>query len=352
MDGILLTREEKGAVLEHMEVHPTVPRHAQTAFLRAALDSAQYGFRVRPTFNLTALPEWPKPTPSLAQARRIQHYTRQLNDAHADEDPTSLAQAVERGPRKLSRDIYLCASKHSPRFSPAAATNPAISTRMALLEIAKLTDCGAPWIVLDSSKGWMVRIRVSLDVQVVSVRKAHDRGPVFVLLYRVFGRHDAVVTEDSAWTIAQERKALLPPEPSTENRFSVHPTAMKLLLKLLRMNAAVVPADFPLQREATDEGYALSALQPMGHLDHRSLVWIEQRLSCEVCGRKPVKECTQCSLVAYCCKESSAATPGYPECQRKDWAVHRGRPLGYHSGANLLDRAFALWVVATHYRLH
>ena len=85
--------------------------------------------------------------------------------------------------------------------------------------------------------------------RVVSIRKINDRTPAFVVLYRAFKTSDKIsVTEGLPWTLAQSNAN--PPELDDEHgekvvfRVSASSQDQKLVLKLLKPNASLVPPDF------------------------------------------------------------------------------------------------------------
>ncbi|KAH9934579.1 uncharacterized protein BXZ73DRAFT_100770 [Epithele typhae] len=266
-------------------------------YLRVILDGSQHGLRAQPFHNLNLLPEWPQPDSSQRQARRLQHYTSQSTSTRAVAyDPTSLAQAVEHdapdGAKRLFRD-------------------PLQGLRIAVLELAKLSDCGSPWLVLDDPDIGMSFV----NIRVLSIRKLHARAPVFVVLYRAFDHGSAEGPMARTWVRAQIAEAPLDPRNKgvESNTFKGDIGLLKLLLTLLWMNQRLVPPGFPVQRRPEEADYQVSVLGPIGPPYALSVVGLEERLMCAVCKETPVKECSQCCSVGYCSKE----------CQRKHWAVHR-----------------------------
>ncbi|KAH9934578.1 uncharacterized protein BXZ73DRAFT_45726 [Epithele typhae] len=288
------------------------PPNVFLKYLRTVLDAAQSGLRLRPSLNIKLLPEWPKPTSQQRKSRFSQHYKPKSKKREAvAHDPTSLAQAVERGSLQESELLYNEGCKHSPLFLDADITNPIVSVRMAVLELAKLCDCGSPWMVLDSPAGFM-------NIRVVAIRKLHDRAPLFVVVFRLFGAFtDPAKAEGIAWRRRQVRTAPLDPKNPdwTSNVFKVNPLAGKILFQILWINGHLLRSDMGLISKCVGRGegeYGVSILGPIGHIYQHSLLDIQPRFRCVVCQKTPVKECSGCYAVAYCSKE----------CQGKNWSVH------------------------------
>ena len=85
----------------------------------------------------------------------------------------------------------------------------------------------------------------------------------------------------------------------------------KLLLKLFKMNAALVPQGFKVDRTPTEDRYELSVLLPLGPLEFDAVARLTSNFGCAVCGKKASSRCSQCQSVSYCsacaCFLSSAA---------------------------------------------
>ncbi|KAH9934575.1 uncharacterized protein BXZ73DRAFT_100766 [Epithele typhae] len=305
----VLTPDEIVAIVHTMGVDvSSLPRGALPKYLRSVLDSTQYGMRLQPFVDLNALPEWPKPDSATCRTRFIQHYTPQTEASHTvAHDPTSLAQTIERGDGDQAKGLYERAHKYWAAAFPVP--NPFVGLRIAVLELAKLCDCGSPWMMLVCG----TEKRRIINIRVVSIRKLHDRTPVFVVLY------GAVYPDDDgqffAWALAQNSATPLNPGVAylNSNQFVVHPLAVKLLLQLLQMNKNLVPPDLPIERKHHEETFVASVLGPVGPLYQLSTVGVQERLLCAACRARSGKECSQCFAVVYCNEE----------CQRKHWAVHR-----------------------------
>ncbi|KAH9934577.1 uncharacterized protein BXZ73DRAFT_45728 [Epithele typhae] len=280
----------------NINIPGTIPRKALKKCLRLALDVCQYGVRFAPVLDLNALPEWPQPS---------------HDDIHARQNCRA------RPPRGLQEAVRQWEPVRA-RVPEMSDTHPFTSLRMAILDLVKLTECGSPWAVLDPG-------HAVINIRVVSVRKVHERMPVFVVLYRAF---DLANTSDAEaeicvhWATAQgeARYQWAPPLPpfgtgDSGNHFTIDPLAGRLIVKLLRMNEAVVPPNFQVWRQPGEEIFKASVLFPVGEFTQVDFL-VQTRLRiffCAMCGQSPVKECTQCFSIAYCGKA----------CQRAHWSAHK-----------------------------
>ncbi|KAH9934583.1 uncharacterized protein BXZ73DRAFT_77052 [Epithele typhae] len=286
-----LTSRELTSVLRSMGVdlprHVTFPKSTLKKRLRFALNAAQYRFRLPPSLDLTKPVEWPKPSWNLAIYSRVDYFYIPPENGDPmpvfshipkeDRTEQSLVPIVERGPAEESKRLYESSLARMPHFQREPVASPFSNIRMVVTELAKMTDCGSSWLVLDASdkRGHFINVRRRPPV---------GAGPVD------------------------------PHRPTPEvNRFVMPLLAVKASLKLLRMNEGLVPPDFPAQRGPLEDGYALSVLFPVGPLQDDSRWRLEVLLFCEVCRGTDVKECTRCFSVAYCSTE----------CQRAHWATHR-----------------------------
>ncbi|KAH9908229.1 uncharacterized protein BXZ73DRAFT_60081 [Epithele typhae] len=285
----------------------SLPHGALPKYLRTMLDSAQYGMRLQPFVDLNALPEWPKPDSATRRTRFIQHYMPKTEASPpVAQDPTSLAQVIERGDCDEAKGLYERAHKYSG--AAFQIPDPFAGLRIAVLELAKLCDCGSLWMMVGCTEK-----RHIINIRVVSIRKLHDRTPVFVVLYGAACPDEDV--QFVAWALA--RNAATPLNPGVaylnSNQFMVHRLTVKLLLQMLQMNRSLVPPDLPIERKRLKENFAASVLGPVGPLYEIFFAGIQNRLLCATCRARSRKECSQCFAVVYCNEE----------CQRKHWAVHR-----------------------------
>ncbi|KAH9934586.1 uncharacterized protein BXZ73DRAFT_100776 [Epithele typhae] len=317
MDRMTLDEVKSALCAMKIEIEDA-PRKELRKYLRLVLDTCQHGFRLAPVLDLTTLPEWPPSSLAVQKRRQKQYYTpsRAASPAIAH-DPTSLAQAVERDGLEESADVFNVGDRYGRKFRPGSGPDPIVGLRTAVLELAKLYDCGSPWIVFGAGEE-------CVNVRVVSVRKVHRRAPVFVVLYRGFRRPEPgspAVDEHVRWAVQQSTEvSWTPPRYQSldkakiaGNNFLLHPLALRLLVKLLRMNEDVVPNDFPIQFQPGEAAYKISALSPPSAPPQIALLELKARtFSCAVCKRRPVKECTQCFMAAYCGRD----------CQRAHWDAH------------------------------
>ena len=119
--------------------------------------------------------------------------------------------------------------------------------------------------------------------------------PAIVLLYRTFTREN--VYEGIEWMREQrDTRGALPQIHAT-------PIEQKLLLKLLKNNASLVPPELEVDRTSTEVNYRLSVLLPIGPLEFEDIASLNKVVGCSVCGKKEASKCSQCLTVTYCSKE-------------------------------------------------
>ncbi|TFK80178.1 hypothetical protein K466DRAFT_592002 [Polyporus arcularius HHB13444] len=191
----------------------------------------------------------------------------------------------------------------TPGASPSA--NPFIGLREVVAAIGGLLDDGGTWCVVQSEDE-----SSSIGIRVVSVLEIHEDTPVIVVLYRPFNRSSA---KDCAQWISEQSKSNAPALGNGFIHIKRPSIEVKLLLLYLKLNASLVPADFPVDKKPNEARFKPSVLLPVAPLDFDALAKIAHNLGCSVCGKKGASRCAQCQTVWYC----------GAECQRADWPDHK-----------------------------
>ncbi len=124
-----------------------------------------------------------------------------------------------------------------------------------------------------------------------------ENTPAIVVLYRSFIPSDLMAC--AQWTLNQADS-----NPPSVGRSIINVTAtpleQKLLLKLLKVNAPLVPPDFTIERQRGEEHFSVSVLLPVGPLEFDALAKLNEKQGCSVCGKKTTSRCSQCQSASYC----------------------------------------------------
>ena len=118
--------------------------------------------------------------------------------------------------------------------------------------------------------------------------------PAIVVLYHPFTRES--VHEGIEW-VREQRDTR-----GTLSQIHATPIEQKILLKLLKNNASLVPPDLAVDRTPTEVNYRLSVLLPIGPLEFEDIASLNKIVGCSVCGKKEASKCSQCLTVTYCSK--------------------------------------------------
>ena len=118
-----------------------------------------------------------------------------------------------------------------------------------------------------------------------------------VLLYRPFNRSNAI--EGARWA---QRQAANNPQNVGGIGVNIKATLLeqKLLLKLLKMNAKLLPSDFTVERQPDEERFKVSVLLPLGPLGPEAIGKLNNNTGCIVCGKRAGMRCGQCQSASYC----------------------------------------------------
>lgn len=134
-------------------------------------------------------------------------------------------------------------------------------------------------------------------LQMLSVLEINEETPAIVVLYRLLDR--SIALEGAEWVQTQSRSNA-PALGRGSILITATPLEQKLLLRLLKLNASLLPADYPVKRQPGEESYKLSVLLPVGPLEFDTVAKLNDRQGCSVCGNKTTSRCSQCQSVSYC----------------------------------------------------
>ncbi|KAH9934576.1 uncharacterized protein BXZ73DRAFT_100767 [Epithele typhae] len=296
---------------------------ALSARLRAAIHAAQYLHRL-PTepdlqYEIKARP-WPERS---AKARRklARWYLADMNgikrpDAR-DSDSEDLAHTTTMASSRGTRASFMRTVSGEHSKDADGKSLPYMELCRAFLGLMNFVDAGAPWIVWESQND----CRSFVNLRVLSVRAIRPCGsqvcaPALIVLFRAYEEPVSTLNGGRRWCFQQAlRYPLDPKEPTPRyNRSPMPHLVLKFAVSfVLERNRRYVPPGFSVVRQRGEEGFVTSVLFPFGPLQEDSLVELNARWACAVCGSGDVKECGACRAVAYCSAE----------CQRAHWDVHR-----------------------------
>ncbi|KAI0329865.1 hypothetical protein GY45DRAFT_1324470 [Cubamyces sp. BRFM 1775] len=254
--------------------------------LRDALNASQQKDRLAP-LDLTSLPKWQTVRPE-----------------EKDYDKHALFRAVQ----KSNMDEVQKRVEGRDGSRAPGSIDPFLEMRQTIAFIARMCDEGGSWCVVQDEDD--KNEDNTIGIRVVSVLKVNEKTPALVVLYRAF--NPSTARENAMWVFDQSKL-----NASVHGKGFVHLRSsaieMKLLLKLLRGNTHLVPANFKIDKQASEAQFKPSVLLPVGPLDFDALSKLSHNPGCSVCGKKAASRCSQCQSVSYC----------GPACQRADWPEHK-----------------------------
>ncbi|KAM5546029.1 hypothetical protein V8D89_000155 [Ganoderma adspersum] len=259
--------------------------------LCSVLDAAQYKDRLPASMDIKSLRAWPMVEPGEGGTMGTR--------------PRPLAKAVQRrtldDARQAGPSLPAAESEEAMAFG-----NPFEDFRKAMRAIARVLDKGGRWCLLrDDSED-----RSGIMFRFVAVLEATTNLPLFVVLYRAVDQETQRSTEN--WVLEQ-LKTDLPNTTPTLSNMSSSSLEQKMILKVLKQNASLVPTDYEVARLPFEEHFKVSVLIPVGPLEYEALSKLNNNMGCSVCGKSGGYRCKGCQSVSYCSAE----------CQRSDWADHK-----------------------------
>ena len=135
--------------------------------------------------------------------------------------------------------------------------------------------------------------------QILSVLSVDEQTPAIVVLYRSFDHSTG--REGVEWMYRQIELQENTPNTGTPGIYRVNATPLeqKVFVKLLEGNKALVPPDFPIERQPGEELFRASVILPVGPLELDALVKLNEQ-GCPGCEKKATSRCSQCHSVSYC----------------------------------------------------
>ncbi|KAI0752552.1 hypothetical protein C8Q80DRAFT_460968 [Daedaleopsis nitida] len=308
MHALSLTRDETLRVLKAMGIDfPVDTKLSDNVLdkrLRDVLDASQDKHRLSLPSDLTSLPAWPLAAPG-----------------ELDTSARSVFDAVKRGNLYEARKNIVKEMKTGRRDPPKLFVDPFVDLRQTIMGAGMMLDAGVRWWTLNDDEGQ----QCAITMRVVSVLEIDPYTPAIVVLYRPFDRSNGAACAD--W-ICRQSHANAPAVGFGFFGINATPLEQKVVHKLLKANAHLLPSDFAVQRHPDEEHFKLSVLLPVGPLDFDALAKLNEKQGCVLCGKKTTSRCSQCQSVSYC---------GI-ECQRADWKDHK------HTCRTLKD---SRWCAAT-----
>lgn len=81
---------------------------------------------------------------------------------------------------------------------------------------------------------------------------------------------------------------------------SIDGLEQKFLLKILKMNARLLPHNFTPQILESERDFQVSFLLPMGPLSFEDVGDLSLEAGCAICGKDTANRCSQCHSIRYC----------------------------------------------------
>ncbi|KAF7329239.1 MYND-type domain-containing protein [Mycena kentingensis (nom. inval.)] len=254
--------------------------------LTKALDSAQYISRVVPTtpFDPNTLPAWS--SSQNGKKERIGEAIKRHNVHEAGIVATSKAAGVEPFP------LY---------------ANPFQDLRQTMMALGMACDnphAGSilPLIIQDAEKEV-----AGIVMRIVDVRMFDGETPVLVVFYR----HDVAGSASLMETVAWVQDHVNADRPI--HNVTATLSEQEMLLRVLKQNSKRLAKSYRPNRTATESGFTLSFLLPIGPLTAKDMAKLNANNGCTVCGDPAKSKCSRCAVMRYC----SAV------CQKEDWKAHR-----------------------------
>ncbi|TFK85917.1 hypothetical protein K466DRAFT_525107 [Polyporus arcularius HHB13444] len=284
-----LTRRETLDILSCMGVElprtTRLPDDVLDKRLRDALNHAQHRSSLPPSsLDPARLPRWPAGESLLKVLRRVD-----LGEALAIEDAERAGKAYE---RELFQDVFW-------------------DLGQTMMAIGQALDNGRTWCVVQDPKGETGVILLRF----LCVLCVDGNTPGVVLTYRAINRETGA--EGAEWTSFQwardSAEKRLPQEVVGVSEIKASVLELKLILKLLAMNAPLLPPDYKPPKDPLEERFKLSVLMPLAPLGFDVLGRLNSDVGCALCGKEQTSRCSQCQSVSYC----------GPDCQKADWPAHK-----------------------------
>ncbi|KAH9925047.1 uncharacterized protein BXZ73DRAFT_91190 [Epithele typhae] len=261
--------------------------------LRDALNAAQDKDTLPATLDINALKKWAPPSSARQSAPSTPRAAARRGEGEPPQGP--LLDAFSRG------NAGEAFQNMSGSNGPDLYTDVFADLRQTTMALANIIDAGRSTAHVGSSAE-----DCGVNVRIVSVVEVNEHTPAIVVLYRDFTI--ATAAEGLAWVQEHFRG----PAPLTK----VHatPLEIKLFLKLLDTNAALLPEghDVAKLRGPHEDAYRLSVVLPVAPLDFTAVAKLNYNPGCHVCGKRDSKYCP-CRCLRYCGRE----------CQTADRAAHK-----------------------------
>ncbi|KAJ7226890.1 hypothetical protein GGX14DRAFT_627398 [Mycena pura] len=245
------------------------------ARLSKALDSTQYLTRVLPDLPLdpTAYPSWPDD--------KFNHSVLKTIMRHNMREATLIIESHGKGIDKLYSNSFM-------------------GLRQCLKEIGTCCDARMlPMIFKDEAKS------SSICMRPLEVRMFDANTPIVILLYNP-ALSGATVRFDWLESIGIDSTAMFGTITATLQE-------QELLLRLLEQNSKRLAQTYNPKRAATESGFTLSFLLPVGPLSATDVAVYNTNNGCPVCGDPANSKCSRCGVVRYC----------DAVCQKDDWKKHK-----------------------------
>ena len=146
--------------------------------------------------------------------------------------------------------------------------------------------------------------------------------PAVVLNYRAFTKEDGF--ESAPWCRYQidrekelERTSGIGDPLNGVVCIQCSRLEMKLLLKLLSMNASLLSPEYTPAKGPHEEQFKTSILFPLDSLSFDALGTLNSDSGCAVCGKKQTSRCSQCDHVLDLSPQYASASTGLPKVPRR-----------------------------------